>query len=91
MKTVLIVCGSGIATSTAVLYDLKAKLEQRGMKANFKQCDVFSVRNNLDDVAVIAYTCTLKGDYGVPMVNAVPLLTGIGVDAVIDKIAGYLA
>lgn len=90
MKTVLIVCGSGIATSTAVLYDLKIKLEAKGIKANFRQCDVFSVRNNLDDVSVIAYTCTLKGDFGVPMVNAVPMLTGLGTDAVVDKIAAYL-
>ena len=90
MKTILVVCGSGIATSTAVLCDLKAKLEERGMGVQFKQCDVFNIRNNLDGVSLIAYTCALKEDYGVPAVSAVPILTGIGVDAVVDKIVAVL-
>lgn len=90
LKTILVVCGSGIATSTAVVCELKDKLADRGIKVNVKQCDVFSVRNNLQDVAVIAYTCALKEDFGVPKVSAVALLTGIGSDAVVDKIAAVL-
>ena len=90
MKTVLVVCGSGIATSTAVVVDLRNKLEERGIEIKTKQCDVFSIRNHLDGVSAIAYTCALKEDYGVPAVNAVALLTGIGADQVIDKLADIL-
>ena len=58
--------------------------------ADIRQCDVFSVRNNLQGVNVIAYTCALKEDFGVPKVSAVGLLTGIGADAVVDKVADAL-
>ena len=86
-KTVLVVCGSGIATSTAVVCELREKLAQRGIQADIRQCDVFSVKNQLQGVSVIAYTCALKEDFGVPKVSAVALLTGIGADAVVDQIA----
>ena len=88
-KTVLVVCGSGIATSTAVVCELREKLSDRGIAADIRQCDVFSV-NNLQGVNVFAYTCALKEDFGVPKVSAVGLLTGIGADAVVDKVADAL-
>lgn len=89
-KTVLVVCGSGIATSTAVVCELREKLSDRGIAADIRQCDVFSVRNNLQGVNVIAYTCALKEDFSVPKVSAVGLLTGIGADSVVDKVADAL-
>jgi len=89
-KTVLVVCGSGIATSTAVVCELKEKLADRGIQADIRQCDVFSVKNQLQGVSVIAYTCALKEDFGVPKVSAVALLTGIGADAVVDQIVNVL-
>ena len=89
-KTVLVVCGSGIATSTAVVCELREKLSDRGIAADIRQCDVFNVRNNLQGVNVIAYTCALKEDFSVPKVSAVGLLTGIGADAVVDKVADAL-
>ncbi len=86
MKTILVVCGSGIATSTAAVMELESKLKEQGITANITQCDVFSVNANLRGVDVIAATCALDGDFGVPVVSAVPLLTGIGEEKVIDKI-----
>ena len=89
-KTVLVVCGSGIATSTAVVCELKERLAERGVQADIRQCDVFSVKSQLHGVNVIAYTCALKEDFGIPKVSAVALLTGIGADAVVDQIAAAL-
>ncbi len=57
--------------STAVVCELREKLSDRGIAADIRQCDVFSVRNNLQGVNVIAYTCALKEDFGVPKVSAV--------------------
>ncbi len=85
-KRVLIVCGSGIATSTAVRVEIEEKLKERGVDIDTRQCDVFGIKANMEGVDLIAYTCKLKEDYGVPAVNAVPLLTGIGSDKVIDEI-----
>ncbi len=89
-KTILVVCGSGIATSTAVVCELKEQLVARGVQADIRQCDVFSVKNQLQGVSVIAYTCALKEDFGIPKVSAVALLTGIGADVVVDQIAAAL-
>ncbi|HHY94038.1 MAG TPA: PTS sugar transporter subunit IIB [Firmicutes bacterium] len=89
-KTILVVCGSGIATSTAAALELKEKLEERGLQVKVKQTDVFSIGANLEGVDLIASTCAIKGDFGVPVVNAVPLLTGIGTEEVIDEIVRRL-
>jgi len=90
MKTILVVCGSGIATSTAAVMELQSQLEDRGVEAEIIQCDVFTVEGNLKGVDLIASTCALTGSYPVPVVSVVPLLTGIGEDEVIDKIVEIL-
>lgn len=90
MKTILVVCGSGIATSTAAVGELEKKFRENNIKVNIKQCDVFSVSSNLQGVDLIASTCALKGDYGVPIVSVIPLLTGIGEEKVINEILNHL-
>lgn len=70
--------------------ELRETLEQRGLEVTVKQTDVFSVADNLAGVDLIASTCALKGDFGVPVVNAVPLLTGIGIEGVIETIISIL-
>jgi len=90
MNKILVVCGSGIATSTAAVAEIEEKLAERNLRAEIVQCDVFTVNSNLKGVSLIASTCALDGEYGVPVVNVVPLLTGIGVDKVMDNIAAIL-
>jgi PTS system galactitol-specific IIB component len=89
-KTILVVCGSGIATSTAVAMELRELLEERGLEVTVRQTDVFSLAGNLAGVDLIASTCALEGDWGVPIVNAVPLLTGMGAEEVIEAIVRAL-
>lgn len=89
-KTILVVCGSGIATSTAVAMELREMLEERGLEVTVKQTDVFSLAGNLAGVDLIASTCALDGNWGVPVVNAVPLLTGIKAEEVIEAIVRAL-
>ena len=90
MKKILVVCGSGIATSTAAVMELQSQLEDRGLDVDVVQCDVFTVEQNLRGVDLIASTCALSGTYSVPVVSVVPLLTGIGDDEVIDTIVDLL-
>jgi Phosphotransferase system, galactitol-specific IIB component len=90
MYTILVVCGSGIATSTAALMELESKLKAAGLDFELKQCDVFSVEANLKGVDIIASTCALSGEFAVPVVSVVPLLTGIGEEKVISQILEIL-
>lgn len=89
-KTILVVCGSGVATSTAAAMELKSKLSERGMDVEIKQSDVFSVKSNLQGVALIASTCALTGDFGVPVVSATSFLTGINEEKTLDEIVEKL-
>jgi len=86
-KVILVVCGSGIATSTAAAQEIKEKLAERGIYVETRQTNVFALASrNFEDVSLIASTCRLEDDYGVPVVNVVPLLTGINEDKVIEEI-----
>ena len=91
MKTILVVCGSGIATSTAAVMELQSRLEDRGVDVRIIQCDVFTVEQNMKGADLIASTCALSGSYPIPVVSVVPLLTGIGDDEVIDEIVEKLS
>ena len=86
----MVVCGSGVATSTAAALELKSKLLERGLDVDIKQTDVFSVQSNLRGVSLIASTCALKGDFGVPVVSVVPILTGINEKKTLDEIVEKL-
>ena len=90
MKRILVVCGSGIATSTAAVMELQSQLDDRGVEVDITQCDVFTVEQNLTGVNLIASTCALSGTYAVPVVSVVALLTGIGDDEVINEIVELL-
>jgi len=86
-KVIIVVCGSGIATSTAAAQEIKEKLAERGIYVETRQTNVFALASvNFEDVSLIASTCRLEDNYGVPVVNVVPLLTGINEDKVIEEI-----
>jgi PTS system galactitol-specific IIB component len=91
-KIIMVVCGSGIATSTAAAQEIKEKLAQRGVFVETKQTNVFALSTiDLKDVSLIASTCRLENNYGIPVINVVPLLTGINEDKVIEEIIKKLS
>jgi PTS system galactitol-specific IIB component len=86
-KVILVVCGSGIATSTAAAQEIKKKLAEHGIYVEIRQTNVFALPTiDLKDVSLIASTCRLENNYSIPVVNVVPLLTGINEDKVIEEI-----
>lgn len=89
-KTVLVCCGTGIATSTMVATGLKEALADRGIAVETRQCTAAEVRGRLGGVDVIVTTTPLSDDLGVPVVQGLAFLTGVGKDAVIDRVAGIL-
>ena len=90
-KRVLVVCGTGIATSTVVAEKVAAALRDHGIEADLVQCKVAEVPNYVDDADLIVATTVVTNTRGVPVVPAVSLLTGIGEQDVINKIVDVLS
>jgi PTS system galactitol-specific IIB component len=89
VKIIFVACGSGVASSETAAYKLRNLLEERGLKSkaevrvvNFRSLK--SIASQCDILVHIAPNDPT--DYGVPTVNGVPFLTGIGLDPVMDEI-----
>ena len=87
---ILVVCGTGIATSTVVAKNVEEKLVKKGFKAETRQCKATEVKNNLDGIDLIITTTNLSGNYDVPVIRTLAFLTGMGEDEAIEEIAKKL-
>ncbi|QWT17641.1 PTS sugar transporter subunit IIB [Collinsella sp. zg1085] len=88
MKKILLACGSGIATSTAVRQKVEEMLKEKGFGGQFEitQCKVSEVpAKSLNFDFVIATTMAPAG-LTRPFVNGIPYLTGVGVDVAEQQI-----
>lgn len=90
MKTVVIACGTGVATSTVVNEALVELLKENNIKVNIIQCKVSEIQGNVDRADLILTSMKIKRDYGVPMLTALPILTGVGKEELEEKIIHYL-
>ena len=91
MKRILVACGTAIATSTVVAKKLEEKLRARGLEVTIDQCKASEVASNASRYDVIVTTCEVGDTQGKPLVRTLSFLTGIGIDADVDRIAKLLA
>lgn len=91
MKRLLLACGMGVATSTVVMNRLHEAMEKRGLKGQYTtgQCKIAEVPVKASGYDLIIAT-TRVPDVGVPVVNGIPLLTGVGADKVWDEVADLI-
>ncbi len=87
---IVVACGTAIATSTHVSIKVKDLLKERGLKAQTIQCRVTEVPMFAPDADLVIATAQVPYDIGVPVVDGIPFLTGIGIKEVIDKIEKIL-
>ncbi|OFK23963.1 PTS sugar transporter subunit IIB [Olsenella sp. HMSC062G07] len=94
MKTILIICGAGHATSTVVRSKISRWLESEGLdsQVQIKQSSVTrEVENISNDMYDIVVTTTQVPDaIQNRVINGIALLTGIGADAVFTQIKNEL-
>lgn len=85
MKHMMICCGAGVATSTVALNKLQDFLGKENIldKVRISQGTVAEAKIR-DDVDFIVSTSPVA--LSIPVVNALPLLTGIGVDTVFNSV-----
>lgn len=85
-KRILIVCGTGVATSTVVVAKVRSFCAAQGLEATITQgavADLVSGRTNAD---FIIATTQVPSTVTVPVIAGLPFLTGVGVDAVHQQI-----
>lgn len=92
MKKLLIMCGSGIATSTVVVTKVKDWLSQNGYEDDVKiyQSKVAEEVNRIDDYDVVISTTVVPDDIKDKVIMGLPLLTGMGVDAIWEQLRAKL-
>jgi len=90
MKKILVACGTAIATSTVVAKKLEEKLKARGVDVRIDQCKASEVAAKVDAYDLVVSTTEVGDTRGKPHVRTLSFLTGVGVDADVEKIAELL-
>ncbi|MEK0247462.1 PTS galactitol transporter subunit IIB [Enterobacter sp. 10-1] len=85
MKHMMICCGAGVATSTVALNKLQEFLKKENLldKVRISQGTVAEAKTR-DDIDFIVSTSPVA--LSVPVINALPLLTGMGTDKVFSSV-----
>lgn len=92
MKKLLIMCGTGVATSTVVTGKMKAWLKEKGLENEVKlyQSKVADEVNKIDDYDVVVTTTVVPDKIKDKVIMGIPLLTGIGAEAMYQEIEAKL-
>lgn len=91
MKKVLVICGTGVATSTMVATSIKDHCAAQGLEVTVTQGKVMDLLSGTPDVDVIVATTSVPDTVTVPVVAGLPFLTGIGVDASLAEVVRHLS
>lgn len=88
MKKLLIMCGTGIATSTVVTGKVQEWLKTKDLQDHVKiyQSKVADEMNKIDDYDVVVSTTVVPDSIKAKVVSGIPLLTGMGVEAMYEEI-----
>ena len=89
-KTILVSCGTAIATSTVVAKAIEEAMKERGIKVVTQQCKAMEIRSKIKGVDLVVTTTPVPDDLGVPVIQTLAFLTGMGREEVIEQIAQIL-
>lgn len=80
MKTIVLACGSGIATSTAVAKKVSDLLDANGMQGGYHiiQCAIAEAPSQCANADLLVSTTVAPQGISCPFVSGLPFLTGVG-------------
>lgn len=90
-KRVIVICGTGVATSTLVIHKVKEFLREKGIDANVQQGKISDILTRSGDFDLIISTTAVPPSVDrEKVINAVPILTGVGKERVFEEIEAKL-
>jgi PTS system galactitol-specific IIB component len=89
-KRILVSCGTAIATSTVVAIAIEEAMKDRGINVTIRQCKASEVPSLVQGMDLVVTTTPVPGNLGVPVIQTLAFLTGIGKEEVLDQIAAIL-
>lgn len=93
MKSIVVACAGGIATSGTVASKINRELEKRGYnhKAKADAIDIKSLDMYLRGADIyVSITPFKQSEYKIPVINGIPFLTGVGLDQTMENIIKLL-
>jgi PTS system galactitol-specific IIB component len=89
-KYVVVACGSGIATSSMVVGQIQDLCREHHIELDIHTCTIMELPYAVEGADLVVTTSKYSGDLGKPVINGVPLLTGMGMEATLQKILEIL-
>ena len=92
MKTLMVVCGSGIATSTVVEGKIRDFLDSKGGldKVKMLKGNIAEQINHIDEYDAFVSTTVVPDDVKDKVISGLPILTGMGADKAYEEILDKL-
>ncbi len=91
MKKVLVICGTGIATSTVVAIKIREFCATRNIPVEVSQGKVMDILRGIEGYDLIVATTPIPSKINIPVIRGLPFLTGVGVEATLEQIAQALS
>ena len=85
-KKIIVACGGAVATSTIAANEIKELCKKNEIDITICQIRISEIESHLTGAALIVTTTRIKRDYGVPYVNGMAFITGIGVEKTQEEI-----
>lgn len=87
MKKIMVICGTGVATSTIAASRIRKWLESKAYRdVEVLQSRVMDQLDKLDSYDVVVSTTTLSAKGNAIVLNGIPLISGVGIDELYQKL-----
>jgi galactitol PTS system EIIB component len=91
MITILVACGSGVATSTLAADEVKSVCAEYGITSyKINKCSMAELPSEMGNADVVLTTNNYKGDIGKPHMSVAGFITGINEAALRQKLGDLL-
>ena len=90
-RKIIVACGGAVATSTMAAEEIKELCQSHNILVELIQCRVNEIETYMDGVHLICTTARVDRSFGnIPLVHGMPFVSGVGIEALQNKILTIL-